>query len=158
MTDVAELGDDSSIEPSEILYLRVHPDHVVPDHDSPGEYRPDSGSFRRDESLSVDLASMCTPEQTQDRAGGVPFHVASFSVRDARGEGCRVRREPLPENDAHALVIGDNANGKGSLKKIQAKNISKKTQIILWHPHFPKEVYDRKFASVAGTPPNQVSD
>lgn len=138
MPEVSELEDDSSIDDSEILYLRVHPRNVVSDDCPAGEYRPASGSFRREEPLSVDLASKCTAEETQQRAGGEAFHVASFTAGIARKPpGCRVRRDPEPDNDAHAVVIGDHQDNNGAMSKSQMKQIAKQARIILWDPRFP---------------------
>ena len=141
MTDVSELGDDLSIEDTEILYLRVYPRDVVSDDCPAGEYRPSSGSFRRVEPLSVDLASKCTAEDTQRRAGGEAFHVASFTAGIARKQECRVRRDPDLDNDAHALVIGKHIENNGALSKSQMRQIALRARIILWDPRFPKESY-----------------
>lgn len=143
MPDVSELEDDSSIDDSEILYLRVYPRNVVLDDCPAGECRPNSGSFRREEPLSVDLASKCTAKETQQRAGGEAFHVASFTAGIARKQGCRVRRDPELDNDAHALVIGDHQDNNGAMSKSQMKQIAKQARIILWDPRFPKESYTK---------------
>ncbi len=141
MPDVIELGDDSTIPDSESLYLRVHPDTVTAEDCPPGEFRPASGSFRRAEPLSVDLGSKCTPEETQLRANGNPFHVACFIAGVAREQGCRVRRDPEPKNDAHALVVGDHQDDNGAMSKSQMRQIARQSRIILWDPRYPKEQY-----------------
>lgn len=143
MPDAFALDDDSSIADSEILYLRVHPDNVVSDDCPDGEFRPASGSLRREEPLSVDLGAECTAAETQERAGGEAFHVASFTVGIARKQGCRVLRDPEPDNGAHALVVGDHKDKNGALSKSQMKQIAKQARIILWDSRFPKEGYSR---------------
>ena len=139
MSDVLLLKDDPSIPDSEDLYIRIFPENVVTEDCPEGEFRPYSGALRREEPLSVDLSSKCTPQQTQQRAGGDPFHVASFTAGIARKQGCRVARDPEPDNDAHALVIGDHQDGNGALSKKQMKHIAKSARIILWDDRRPKE-------------------
>lgn len=141
MSDVSQPGNDSPIEDSEILYLRVFPNNVTSEDCPAGEYRPISGSFRREEPLSVDLSSKCTAEQTRLRAGGEAFHVAAFTVGIARKQGCQVRRDPLPDNDAHAEVIGNHQDGNGAMSKSQMRQIAKQARIICWDARFPKDSY-----------------
>lgn len=141
MPDATQLSNDPSIEDSEILYLRVLPSEVTSEDCPAGEYRPISGSFRRDDPLSVDLSSMCTAEQTRMRAGGGAFHVAAFTAGVARKQDCRVRRDPLPDNSAHAEVIGDHKYGTGGMSKSQTKQIAKQARIICWDARFPKDRY-----------------
>lgn len=138
MPDASERENDPSIDDSAELYLRIRPEDVTSDDCDVGEYRPGSGTLRRDEPLSVDLASLSTPQQTQQRAGGDPFHVAKFTAGIARRHGCRVRRDPLPENDAHALVIGDHKYDTGSLSKSQMKQIARQARIIFWDNRIPR--------------------
>ena len=143
MPDASELVDDPSIADSETLYVRIHPDNVTSDDCPGGEYRPASGSLRRAEPLSVDLASICTPQETQQRAGGDAFHVASFTAGIARKQGCRVVRDPQLDNHAHALVIGNHQDNNGAMSKSQMKQIAKQARIILWDSRYPKESYVR---------------
>ena len=84
-----------------------------------GGYRPMSGSMKRsemDEPMSVDLGSLCTPEQTRDR-GGPRFYVAMFTAEMARSLGLRVTRDPIenPPNAAHALIHGTRKDGADNL-------------------------------------------
>lgn len=146
MPDASVPEDDASIEDSEILYLRVYPStSLVVSNDCPaGEFRPGSGAFRREEPLSVDLGSKSSPEQTRQRGGGEAFHVAAFTAGMARKEGCRVRRDEQPDNDAHALVIGDHEEENGALNKSQMRKIAKQARIIHWDDRFPKEGYQRE--------------
>ena len=141
MPDVSQPGNDSSIDDSEILYLRVLPSDVTSKDCPAGEYRPISGSFRRDEPLSVDLASKCTAEQTRLRAGGEAFHVAAITAGVARKQDCRVRRDPLPDNDAHAEVIGNHKYDTGAMSKSQMSQIAKQARIVCWDARFPRDSY-----------------
>ena len=141
MPDASQPGDDPSIDDSEILYLRVHPRNVTSEDCPAGEYRPGSGSFRSNEPLSVDLASKCTAEQTRLRAGGEPFHVAAFTVAVVRKQGCGVRRDPLPDNDAHAEVMGNHKYETGGLSKSETSQIAKHSRIVSWDARFPRDSY-----------------
>ena len=141
MPDASQPGNDPSIEDSEILYLRDLPSDVTSKDCPPGEYRPTSGAFRRDEALSVDLASKSTMELTCLRAGGAAFHVAVFTAAVARKQDCRVRRDPLLDNDAHAVVIGNHKYDTGAMSKSQMSQIAKQARIVCWDARFPRESY-----------------
>jgi hypothetical protein len=129
--------DDPSIPDDELLYIRIFPraDNLQPIDG--GGYRPASGTLRRDEPLSVDLSSLSTPQATRDRDINNAFHVAAFSAAVARANSCRVVRDPLPENPAHGLVIGDHESGNGSMTKGQTKKIARSAVIVSLHPAAP---------------------
>lgn len=129
--------DDRTIRNEELLYLRVFPDA---DNIKPlqgGGYRPRSGELRSDEALSVDLGSLCTPEQTRDRDSSLPFHVAEIPAGLARSEGCRIVRDPLENNPAHALLYGNHKSGNGSLSMRQTEKIARAVRIVLLNPAAP---------------------
>lgn len=138
--------DDTSIPDSELLYIRVFPDgdSLVFDQ-SLQTCRPTSGALKsREQPLSVDLGSICTPHQTRDRDKSFPFHVAAFTAGTVRRYGCRVVRDPIPkgrdepENPAHALVFGNNENESGGLiPKSQSKKIAYESQIVLFNENAP---------------------
>lgn len=140
--------DDLTIGDDELLYIRIFPDvdSIEPLPDGSG-FRPNSGEFRSDGALSVDLQSLCTPEQTRDRAiPPRPFHVAAVPARLARSVGCRIVRDPQPDNSAHALIYGNRCRDDGSkdgvrdgsLTKSQAKKIANGgARIILLNPAAP---------------------
>jgi hypothetical protein len=118
-------ADDVSISGDDRLYLRffADPDSAVPV--GAGEFRPNSGALiprRKDEPLSADLASLCTPQETRDRGGHPgPFNVAVVTVAAVREMGLRITRDPIEDgaeggpNPAHVLVHGDFANDQGDL-------------------------------------------
>jgi hypothetical protein len=115
-------ADDESILDDDRLYVRIFPskDVLVPVE---GGHRPMSGSMKgtdRDDSKSVDLASLCTPEQTRDRGTNGQFHVAAIPVSEVRRLGLRIKRDPLqppdPPNSAHALIVGSRQDGNGDMK------------------------------------------
>lgn len=115
-------ADDESIFEDEILYFRIYPapDATVPMPE--GGFRPNSGSFKQQDKsnpVSVDLGSLCTPEQTRDRGPKENFfHVAQVSVMALRQLGFRVIRDPITDgpntNHAHALVLGTRPNIHGN--------------------------------------------
>jgi len=121
--------NDPTISDDDFLYRRIYPDPdaLIPTNN--GGWRPKSGSLKSNVALSVDLASMTTPEQTRDRDITVPFHVARIPVRVVRRAGCGVIRDPLPDNPAHALICG---TGTGeALTGSEAKRIARESEIIL---------------------------
>jgi hypothetical protein len=129
--------DDPTIANSEWLYFRVYPGQgMIQQSDEEGVFRPASGSLKGNEPFSVDLGSLCWPEQTRDRDPSKPWHVAGFTAGTARKHGCRIVRDPIvgddkePPNPAHALVFGDGDNGSLAYKK-QGKKIAREAKIVL---------------------------
>lgn len=132
--------DDLSIPDDELLYIRVFPDEDSVAHDtSRNRLRPTTGALKsRDQPLSVDLSSLCNPEQTRDRDKSQAYHVAAFTAGTARRNGCRIARDPLnatptsPSNLAHAVVFGNHENGSGGLiAKSQSRRIAHEAWIVL---------------------------
>lgn len=64
---------------------------------------------RPDPEVSVDLARLTTPEQSLSRAPRAGFGLGSLTVGVPRSLGLRVRRDPLPGNPAHALIVGNDS-------------------------------------------------
>ena len=133
------VNDDSSIQDTENLWRRIHPDYKTPDGN--GGYRPSSKAFQNasqdvhdklmtplgytfDPGMSVDIASETTVE---DVLQGYPGHyLAEFTVGYARSLGQGVVRAPLPKDAAHAVVLGN--------KKKAKKKFSKK---FTWDSQYP---------------------
>ncbi|SRR6266545_1207243 len=122
MTDLRP-ADDNSIPADERLYVRIFParDSVIPAEG--GGQRPHAGSIRgRDPNkpMSVDLGSLCTPEQTRDRGTNGNFHVAMLTAEPVRQLGFRIVRDPIVDeavpNPAHALILGSRGNPDGDLE------------------------------------------
>lgn len=140
-------ADDDSIPGNERLYIRIYasPDAVVLEG---GQSRPNSGTLRRkhkEEPISVDLGSLCTPEETRDRGGhSGPFHVAVITAAAARALGLRVTRAPIPggeeggPNPAHALVHGsrenDDGNLTGGLRNSEAERLARTARMKIITP------------------------
>jgi hypothetical protein len=125
--------DDLSIPDDELLFRRIPlqpPDNIQPT-ELDGEYRPSSGNFRSDGPLSVDRASLTTPEQTRDRGKPGVFHIAQVHARVARQCGCRLVKDPMPENPAHVLIFGNHDSGSKALNKKQTKTIARAARIVL---------------------------
>jgi hypothetical protein len=115
-------ADDASIPDDERLYFRIFPaaDALKPVPNEPGQFMPTSGGVRpnsREEPLSVDLSSLCTPEETRDRGTDGTFHVAMITAGAVRRLGFRIARDPIAigeaQNLAHALILGARENSDG---------------------------------------------
>jgi hypothetical protein len=102
-----EPRDDASIPDDAELWRRIPPWHI---HDDVklGRVRPASAAFDDDpdgQPMSVTLgAESSGPEYVL--AGHERFALAAITAGQARACGLRVVRDPLPDNPAHALVIG----------------------------------------------------
>lgn len=138
--------DDLTIPPEEQLYFRIFPDKDSITHDPiSNRYRPTTSALKsRDHPLSVDLGSLCTPEQTRDRDTRFPFHVGMITAQMARNYGCRIVRDPtlpsstLPANPAHALVFGNREDKSGGLiPKSQSRKLALESTVVLINPKAP---------------------
>ena len=71
-----------------------------------------SSAFKRNSEyetrISVDRASLTTPQESVGRAGRAGFFLASLLAGGVRELGLAVEPDPLPHNVSHALIIGDN--------------------------------------------------
>ena len=111
--------DDVSIGDDERLLRRIRPDHVVVEP-ATAQRRPSSATFRSKSNIvSVDLASMTTTERALQK---YPHHaLIEIDVGAVRSLGCKVVRNPLPDNPAHALLYGNGPDGR--ITKSQAREI-----------------------------------
>lgn len=94
--------------PDDVYVYRRIPSSRYPKPTDP-KSRPINASFlpRIDDTdgLSVDLATLTTPEKVAD----IPdkrYQVVQVCVSDLRSLGLDVISDPLPDNPAHALIIG----------------------------------------------------
>jgi hypothetical protein len=97
-----EPPDDPSIPDSEFLYRTIHPVFYAEGG------RVSSAAFlnRRDPHVSVDRASLSTPEESLARHPkhtGVVQVLTGFVRNDLK---LGAASDPLPENSAHALIVG----------------------------------------------------
>ncbi|MBO1347137.1 MAG: hypothetical protein EBE86_006960 [Hormoscilla sp. GUM202] len=92
------------------LYRRLVSFHVNPDG------TVNSAAFKRrgkpDNSISVDLARLTTPQETLERSGKEGFGLGVLVAIEPRSQGFDVRHDPLPDNPAHSLIEGENNKRK----------------------------------------------
>jgi hypothetical protein len=116
---VPEPIHDVSIADDERLLRRIRPEDVVVDSVT-GQRRPSSAAFKsKSNIISVDLASLTTPGKTL--AAYRQFMLVEIDVATVRALGCKVVRDPLPDNPAHALLYGNGPGGR--MTAPQAKEI-----------------------------------
>lgn len=138
-------ADDVSILNEERLYIRIFPSPDVLRPVEGGGHRPMSGAMRatnRDEPLSVDLGSICTPEQTRDRGTNGNFHVARLIAGGVRAAGFRIVRDPIAggaaTNLAHALIFGSRKdaadNVVGGLTNGECETLARLAEVIIVTP------------------------
>ena len=95
--------DDPTILDDDDLFRRVSPEQIVADEKSEGGFRLSTAAFTPIE-LSVDVAKETTPAKCLDT---YPEHsLVAFRAGLARSVNQIVTRAPVPDNSAHALVIG----------------------------------------------------
>ncbi|RMH34530.1 MAG: hypothetical protein D6690_10565 [Nitrospirae bacterium] len=56
--------------------------------------------------------------------------LVEFRAKTVRDAGCKIKRDPLPGNPAHALIYGNHANG--GLSSAQAQKIARKSRILMF--------------------------
>ncbi len=117
--------DDPSIDDTERLWRRVHPTQIDIDTET-GNPEISSGVFSTGEEISVAIASATSIEAL---LSGYPEHsVVEFEVAAARSARCTVVRNPLPDDDAHALVCGPKSHGR--LTKTQQEALKRQSRLV----------------------------
>lgn len=96
------LHDDPTISDSELLNRGIHPNHLTDNN----EVTSAAFKNRSDPHISVDLASLSTPEETYRRWPGYAG-VVQLVARTVRDITPGVARDPTANNPAHALIIHD---------------------------------------------------
>jgi hypothetical protein len=116
---VPEPIDDVSIGNDDRLLRRIRPDDVFVEPET-GQRRPSSATFiSKSNIISVDLATLTTPEKA---LGNYPSHIlVEIDVGTVRSLGCKVVRDPQPDNPSHALLYGSGPDGR--MTKSQAREI-----------------------------------
>ena len=104
MTEKREQSSSNgSIAADDDLYRRIPPQLARPD-------RPSSQNFT-DRNLSVEVAKLTTAQATMQPVSHLPdftkWRLASLKAGIPREEGLEVYSDPLPENQAHAIIFGD---------------------------------------------------
>ena len=121
--------DDVTIADGERLLHRIRPDDVHIDAD--GQCRPSSAAFRYINNVtSVDIASLTTPETTLE--GYPAYRLVEINAGTVRSLGCRIVRDPQPDNLAHALIYGNAPDGR--LTKSQAKQVANRCRWVTVDP------------------------
>jgi len=97
-----------SVGDNESLWRRIYNNPRFPQYksDDKGGYRVSSAAFKdRNNELSVDIASKTTIEKC---LAGPPRGdaLASIKAKIPKGLGHSVIEDPLPDNQAHALIMG----------------------------------------------------
>jgi len=103
---------DYSITNSDFLYRRFsileEPNYAVFWKLENGKKIPSSAAFKtkpNENGLSVDIATLTTPETTVGNSN--EFGVAEFSAETPINLGYVCIHDPMPDNNAHALIVGD---------------------------------------------------
>jgi len=100
--------DDGSIADDAGLLRRIHPSHVVDDHNF-GERRASSAAFK-DPKLSVDAEPILAEDGLDwsfTLEGYEGYSLARFLAGVAREKNLSVVHDPIrPDNRAHTLVVG----------------------------------------------------
>jgi hypothetical protein len=104
---IVEIGDD------DILYRRLGPDHVNQDG------TVNSNAFklhgRPDPEISVDLASVTTPEESLARAPNDRFRLGVLKAGAVRDLKLVVRHKPVDGNQSHSVIEGAKSKKEGRL-------------------------------------------
>ena len=101
-----------SITDADFLYRRFsileEPNYAVFWKLDNGRKIPSSAAFKtkpNEDGLSVNIAALTTPKATVGNAE--EFGVAEISASTPIGLGYECEHNPQPDNDSHALIVGD---------------------------------------------------
>jgi len=106
-----EYTDDATIDNDADLWRRIPPWHLVHDHNQ-NRIRPTSAAFEDDEDgspMSVVLADVVIEagrSETEILVGHEGFAMAAITAGLGRECAQKIVRNPLPEEPAHALLVG----------------------------------------------------
>jgi hypothetical protein len=110
-----------SLEPQDELYRRLHLTAVKGDVVTAGAYNVD-GEYPWE--ISVDIAKLLT--SPHDSLNAKPFQgIGAITVGDVLSLGLDVRHDPVPDNEAHALISGNT--------RANARLLAERTRILI-HP------------------------
>lgn len=88
------------VDENESLWRRIHYSWIKLCDD--GTYCPSSAAFRGKKDISVDIASKTTPEKSIRNSAALVAFLAAIPKK----LGHEVIEAPVPDNPAHALIIG----------------------------------------------------
>lgn len=98
--------NDETIPDDEDLYRRIAKDWLVKD-EATGRLRLSSAAFRDNrKEISVHLSSLITASDSLSRGGDGIIGLVSITAGQARSLDQGVVRDPLPDDEAHALICG----------------------------------------------------
>jgi hypothetical protein len=97
-----------NLDPDDELLRRLHFDAVKDDIVTSAAYKTRN---EYDQEISVHIAKLLD-DPRQILATRPLFGIGAIIVADARSLGFDVRPDPLPNDDAHALLIGANSRQK----------------------------------------------
>jgi len=105
-------GDDSTIDPNEIIWRRIPENQVIFDNNL-NRKRPSSACFNqdgRDGPISVYIASEAISASLVMQ-GGKERYLVSLTIDFVRKLGLDVVRDPSSGGPGHALILGRKTNG-----------------------------------------------
>jgi hypothetical protein len=100
------------IECDDVLYRRLVPEsHIKPDGTvASSAYKksgPDKKSKVPDDEISVELARLTSPQESVNRAPRAGFCLGQLQVSVIEPLGLTVKHDPLDNNPAHTLILGN---------------------------------------------------
>jgi hypothetical protein len=110
------------VDRTDDLYRRLVGFHINPDG------TVNSAAFKLDGkpdgSISVDLARLTTPERCLAVGGKPELGVGALRAEVPLDLGFAVRHDPQPENEAHALIEGEDTKAK-------CRQLAEKARVII---------------------------
>jgi hypothetical protein len=103
-----------AVDDDELLYRRLVPDHL---HDD-GSVKSNAYKLhaKPDPSISVDLASLTTVEESIARGRRDDTKLRALRVSEVRALGLTVRHDPTEDNPSHTVIEGNQS--KASCKAL----------------------------------------
>lgn len=96
----------TSIDDEDLLFRRLAPHQINKDGSVNSSAFKRSGVY--ESAISVDLAKLTDPKTSVDRAGRAGFRLGAMPAGHPRALGFSVEHDPVPGNDAHAVILGRN--------------------------------------------------
>jgi hypothetical protein len=99
-------NSSTSIDDEDLLFRRLAPHQINKDGSVNSSAFKRSGAYASES--SVDLAKLTDAQTSVDRVGRAGFRLGAMRAGHPRSLGFAVEHDPLPDNDAHTLIIGRN--------------------------------------------------
>ncbi len=111
----------TNVEDEDALFRRLHEHFVKADGTvTSAAFKTNS---KPDNQISTDLAGLTTPQESVDRAGRAGFLLGELFAGGPRELGFQVNHDPLSDNPAHTLIVGENT-------KLRCRELAKLVRII----------------------------